>query len=877
MNVSDFLGQFESLKLPILGVRLPEFTIADKYKTDAGLPLTATNAEFLRALCSKGFKALKLNKDSKEYKEYGDRVKHELSIMQELGFVDYILMVWDVINFCNENKIPTGLGRGSAAGSLVLYLIGVTKIDPIKYGLYFERFISKTRAKKQIIDGITYLDGSLMCDVDMDICYYNRPKVLAYLDEKYKGKTSKILTFNTLSAKLLIKEIGKIVGGKSDDEMTRVTSMIPKQHGIVQSLDETYYGVENKPEDQAKKGKWKIAPVQEFVEWCDKNKMVFEIACKLKDLNKNKGVHPSGILISYDELASTCPTELSSDKDIVSSYDMNWVSLFTVKLDALGLRGVSVVDDVCKMLNLNVSDIDLNDPSIYRALQDLKHPHGLFQLEADLCFRTTQKVQPKNLLELSAILAVARPGAMQFIEQLATYTTTGVKEDIHPFFSDILAETGGVALYQEQLMKMAHKIGFTLDEAEILRRIVGKKKVEEVKLWKEKIEKKVAENKLDPAISDILWKILEDSASYSFNKSHSVAYAALSALTVYLKFNYPRQFFLSLLKMTKHEPDPITEIAKIHKEMKHFGLELLPPSLATSKMDFSIEGNNIRFGLSSIKGISEKTIEKMNNFKREHANKFELFESAKEAGLGIGVVSALIQAGTLGEMGKSRTLLVYEAQLWNKLKPKEKEMAKNLGAQYNFALARIIKDMNAKLKDEKSKPLIKDTRMATLKKNTAAYKAIYAQNSISESFANWWYEKKLLGYVTCTSLLDIFRSKKPSLISIHDAMSTPADRYVDFIGFVDEDPTLGTSRTARRSKYAKYSISDEGGTSKVMIFNESLEECKALNGHLPKENDVVIVCGVRKGDDAVFANTIAIQQNQIYTKLSDLKDTEVLE
>lgn len=855
MNVQEYIDGFESLTVPILGVRLPEFAIEDRHKIKVGLKPSATNTMFLHALTDEGY----MNLNLKDAKEYSDRMKHELAIIEELGFTDYILMVWDVINFCKENNIPTGMGRGSAAGSLVLFLIGVTKIDPIKYGLYFERFISKTRAKKQVINGITYLDGSLMCDVDMDICYYNRAKVLQYLDQKYKGKTSKILTFNTLSAKLLIKEVGKIVGGKSDDEMTRVTSMIPKSHGIVEDLDTAYEAV------------------PEFKEWCDANPLVYHIAIRLKDLNKNKGVHPSGILISYEELADSCPTELSSDKDIVSSYDMNWVSLFTVKLDALGLRGVSVVDDVCKMLNINVMDIDLNDPSIYRALQDLQYPHGLFQIEADLAFKFTQKVKPRNLNELSAVLALARPGAMQFIDKFATFTTTGIAESIHPFFEDILHETGGVAIYQEQLMKMAHKIGFTLDEAEILRRIVGKKKVEEVKAWKEKIQKKVAENKLDPTIADILWKILEDSASYSFNKSHSVSYAALSALTIYLKFNYPTQFYLSLLKMTKHEPDPISEIAKIHKEMQFFGIQLLPPSLATSQMDFAIEGKDIRFGLSSIKGISEKTIEKLNNFKREHADKFELFEAAREAGLNIGILSALIQAGTLDKFGKTRTLLVYEAQLWNKLKDKEKQKAKELGPKFNFALAKIVKAMHAELKDEKSKPLIKDSRMETIKKGTAPYKAIYQQNSVSESFANWWYEKRLLGYVTCTTLLDIFRAKKPSLIPIHEAMSEPDGRYVDFIGFVEEDPTLGTSRTAKRSRYAKYAISDEGGTAKVMIFNDSLEECKQLNGGLPKANDIVIVCGVRKGDDCIFANTIAAQQNQIYTKLSDLKDSSTLD
>ena len=181
-----------------------------------------------------------------------------------------------------------------------------------------------------------------------------------------------------------------------------------------------------------------------------------------------------------------------------------------------------------------------------------------------------QKVKPKNLEELSGVLALARPGALAFVDQYASYTNDDIKESIHPFFDDILSPTGGVALYQEQLMRMAHKIGFTLDEAEILRRIVGKKKVSEVRKWKKKIRDKVKENELDTEIGNILWRILEDSANYSFNKSHSISYAARAAATTYLKFKYPQEFFLSLLKMTRHEPDPILEISKIQTEILGF-------------------------------------------------------------------------------------------------------------------------------------------------------------------------------------------------------------------------------------------------------------------------------------------------------------------
>lgn len=500
MTIAEFTDLFETVKIPMPGVRLPEFTVDNKHKEKLKLDISISNKDFLRELCKIGFQTLNLDKKSKLYQEYGERTKYELSIFDELGFTDYILLVWDILNFCKENGIPTGLGRGSAAGSLVLYLIGVTKINPVKYGLYFERFVSKIRAKKSIINGITYLDGSLMADVDIDICYYRRQEVLKYINDKYQGKTSKILTFNTLSSKLVIKEVGKIFASKPEEEMTNVTSMIPKVHGQIEDLEKAHEKVTG------------------FREWCEANPETYEIALKLKDLIKNKGVHPSGVMISYDKLEDICPVELSSDKDLVSSYDMNQVSLFSLKVDILGLRGVSVVDDVCKMLKFKVEDIDVSDASIYKALQNLKYPHGLFQIEADLGFRTTQKVKPHNFDELSAILALARPGAMQFIDMYADFTNGGEYKSIHPFFDDILKETGGVAIYQEQLMKMANKIGFTLDEAEVLRRIVGKKKLEEVKAWQQKIEDKVKQHNLDPAISGILWKILNDSASYSFNK-----------------------------------------------------------------------------------------------------------------------------------------------------------------------------------------------------------------------------------------------------------------------------------------------------------------------------------------------------------------------
>lgn len=837
--------QFKDLDLPLHGVRLPTFTIENKLKRNLGLSEDASNEQFLLTLCQKGSEAFNLKSE-----EYQKRLEHEFSIIKDLGFIDYILLVWDVINFCKENQIPTGLGRGSAAGSLILYLVGVTKLDPIKYNLYFERFISKIRAKKLVVDGVTYLDGSLMADVDLDICYYNRHKVLEYLENKFKGKTSKILTLNTLSSKLLIKECGKIMAGKSETEMNEISMMIPKAYGQVKDLEEA------------------VEEVESFKKWSEENKSIYQTALKLRNLIKNKGVHPSAVSVSYYPIEDSCPTELTSDKEgFVCSYDMNWVSIFNVKLDVLGLRAVSVIDDVCKELKISTEDINLNDEIIYQNLQELKAPHGLFQIEAETNFKVCNKVKPKNLNELSAVLALARPGALAFVDKYANYTNNNCDESIHPFFDDILKETGGVALYQEQLMKMAHKIGFTLDEAEILRRIVGKKKIDEVKLWKKKIENKVKEKNLQKEIGEILWQVLEDSASYSFNKSHSCCYAALSAITVYLKFKYPKQFYLSLLKMTKHEPDSVSEISKINKEMDLFNVKLLPPHLIKSQMDFFIEGDDIRFGLLSIKGISDKSIEKLNNFKNEYSSKFEVFEAASVSGLSVGVLCALIQAGAFEGFKQSRSKVVYEAQLWNLLTDKEKTHCISLGAKYDYDLVDVVKVLTS-LKDEKGKPLIKETRLDTLKKKSEPYRAIYSQNKKSESFANWYYEKNLLGYTYNKTLKDIFSSKGLKLLGIREVERLPKENNVFFVGVVEEAKS-GVSRE-KKTKYLKCIISDETGSTKVMIFSKKLEECELLNNGLPKEKNIVIVKG-RKFDEVVFADLISIQDNKVYTKLSEIK------
>lgn len=870
---------FKKITLKLHGVRLPKFEIEEKHLKKYATQIEAAakggevdNKVFLRAVCAKRFYDLGLH-NRQDKKMYIERMVYELGILEELGFVDYILLVWSVVNYCNEEDIPLGLGRGSAAGSMALYLLGVTDIDPLKYELFFERFVSKARAKKSVVDGVTYLDGSLMCDVDIDVCYYKRKDVLTHLREKFGGKTSKILTLNTLSGKLVMKECGKVLGGKSETEMNGVSALIPKVFGQVEDIASA------------------CETVPDFGKWCKRNPRVFKVANKIKNLNKNKGVHPSAILLSYDRMDESCPCELDSSKEPVSSFDMDWSSISNVKLDVLGLRTVSVVNECCKIINkdrpkeqhitLKTMAADLEEEAVYDKLNEqiqLGLRIGIFQIEADVAYKACYKVKPQNLEHLSGVLALARPGAMDYIKQYADFVNTGVPEPTHPVFETVLNKTGGIVLYQEQMMKMANMIGFTLDEAEILRRIVGKKKVSEVKKWKKKIRDKVKQNNFKDLVGtedvgDFLWKVLEASANYSYNKSHSISYAALAAITAKLKSQHPKEFFLALLRMTAFEPDPLTEVGKINQELRYFGIKLLAPNLLKSDMEYSIEGDNIRFGLTAIKGISEKSIGKLEGFKSQYSNKFEVFQGASQAGLGIGILSGLIQAGALeGCHDGSRSRTVAEAQLFNLLTDREKSYVFELAEEFSFDLMKIVKYLHEKHIDIKGKPVIKESRIQTIRRNFEPYKQIYYKNKTNETFANWYYENTLLGYTHGKALREV-SPEYSHLDPICDCLTETEGSPVSFIGTVID---TFKSKSQKGTPYFRMAVRDETGECTVMLFTQKnkdhIQACKTMNnGELPSKKSIVIVKGTKKDGDTIFANLIKTQDQQIYMKLSEIK------
>lgn len=838
-----------------VGVLLPKISIEDKWYDYVGIPKDSPSELFLKKLCAKYFKAkgLHLKENSQEYV---DRFKKEYEVLNKLGFIDYALLNWDILNWCHENSIPTGAGRGSAAGSLILYLLGVTKVDPIRYGLFFERFVSESRARKIEKNGILYLDGSLLADVDNDIAFDRRQEVINYISRRHPERTSRILNLVTLSGKLCIKEVGKIAGGFKEQEMNETSDLIPSHFGKVASL------VDATEENE------------HFKKWANQNSKVFKIAQKLEGLIKNTGVHASGIAISNQKLTDICPIQVTKEKDLITCYEMNATADLSVKFDILGLKTLTVLKNACDKAGIQLDDIDIEDPELYEHFQNLECSQGLFQIEADTNLQVCKMVKPRNLEEVSAVVAIARPGALQFKEDFAAFVETGEFQTQHELFNDVLSYTAGIPLYQEQLMQMAVKIGFSLDEAEQLRRIVGKKKVDQMPAWKQKIADKIKQNNIDSKAGEILWKVAEDSANYSFNKSHSIAYAILAMKTVYMKFNHPLDFHVALLENAKHEQDPHAIVDSIQKELYLMGIELLPPDLAKSQMGFSKEGRNIRYGLNSIKGISEKTLEAVIKFRKEDClDMMNVCLAAKQAGINIAVLSSLIQAGTLSSISKDRVRMAFNAQLFNTLTDREKRIFLSLGEKhshdvFNIWEKEIKKGPNI---DDNGKVLIKESRQQTILKKMKPCVDIYRHNANSKNrrIANWYFERKLLGYNYSSRLKDVVDMKQhcSGLEQLRGEIPNQKFMCVGVVKNIEQRRSRNNNK-----RYAIFNLSDEKHEVTCFIWEDTLKRLENSGKNLPVKDDLVSInCRTMQGG-AVAAETVNIIDTKIFMKVGELKD-----
>jgi DNA polymerase III alpha subunit len=846
-----FTEQFQKYDFPLLGlVRLPQVKITDAEKNSIGINLNCSNYEFLRELTKQNFQKNEHKLSNPD--AYQKRAQYELEIFEELGFTDYVLLVWKVINKLKELGGYRDAGRGSCVGSFVFALIGITGVlDVIDKGLIFERFISRVRSKKEIIDGTTYLHGDLLCDADLNLggC---RQDIIDWLKQEYQGKICKIAAFSTLTSKILIKDIYKTYDEVNEDEAKRVADMIEKQFGIVNDIEET------------------IKENKEFKKWSEAHPKTFEICLQLRDLLRQKTSHASGYFISYYDLDGFVPVELNKDKELSLAYEMNDASQLGTKLDLLGLTQCEILTEFFKTIPEKPDDIELDtNPIVYEALQKDFLPYGLYQISADCAKRVTNKVRPKNISELSDINAIARPGALDYLD---SYVDGTVKSP-HKIFDDIVKETRGLFLYQEQLMKAIVAIGFTLDDAEIVRKIVGKKQKKEFPKWEQKIKDKIKENNLPSEVYEIVWKVLNDSSGYSFNKSHSLGVSYLGALTVWAKYKYPLQFYTACLNSAKNQPAPTDEIAAIENELKYFNIKLLPPDIIKSKNEFTIEDGNIRFSLQSIKGIANKTLEKIQNFKHEYSSKFDIFNAANEAKLGIGVLSALIQSGCLSSYCKdiTRSQLVKEAQLYNLLTDKEKKRVIEIGEQFNYDLVGIIKYLSSP-QNGSEKSFIKNSRMETIRKKFKGYYEIYKQNSKNEKLAQNFYEFSLLGFTFSDTLYSILKEEYKDVMPINQVIGELDNTKVQVCGRIS-DIRSGTSKN--KNKYIKAKLEDGSGNSiNIMIMERNFSLNEELNdGKKLEDGDIIMAEGTKK-PDIIFCDKIVSQKIKIYQKLSELKNSE---
>lgn len=838
------------------GVELPKTIVDLKKLKEIGLGPDSSTKDILYELARKGLRDKGITKYENK-NDYYQRAKQELETFEELGFTDYILLNWDVLNFCHDNNIPTGAGRGSAAGSLVLYLLGVTNIDPIPHDLFFERFVSKSRAKT-VTDkrGKEFLVGSLLPDVDSDISYDQRHKVIEYIERKHEGRTAKILTFNTFSSKLCIREATKYFDEAKEDEANQVSDMIPKLHGKVFPLS------------QAKEESDK------FRSWVKKHEKTYKNALKIENLPKNTGVHPSGIAICSEDIGNVVPLQKTKDGDLVTGYDMSDVADLMVKFDILGLRTLTIAHKTCEKVGIDIEDIDPNDKMIYEILQDFKHPIGLFQISAETNFKVCKDIKPADINELSDVVALARPAALEFVSVYKTQKEFPSQLNLNEELDTILSWSKNVILYQEQLMQIAHKVfGLTLEEAEILRRIVGKKKVDEMPKWKDRIYEAGRENNLDEEISDFYWNSLVAASHYSFNKSHSFAYADLAAKTVYLKHKYPQEFFLSILECAEFDPEPLQTVSGVNEELSDFGMRMLPPCLFKSDFDFTIEEGNIRYGLNSIKGISLKSIKSLIDFRgMEFNNKYEVFVAAKQCGINISVLSALIQAGTMDHTKTNRTRMVLEAQSFNLLTDREKRNFSKIGERFGYDILNAISEVLEKqtLGDD-NKPIMSHKRFKTFRAKFDKYKKIYNQNKKHEMFAKWRYESSLLGYSYSHNLRECFQDRFSSLIDLKEVEDLVDRQNFQVVGEVKD---FFTRTSQNGNKYMMLSVSDNTAT-KTFLFMDNQREARLTNFLDSKyklaKSKVIVISG-SKSNNTFFVDNVNPVETDVYMKLREVKD-----
>jgi DNA polymerase-3 subunit alpha len=568
---------------------------------------------------------------------YRQRLEYEIQVIEKMGFEGYFLVVWDFIRHARENDIPVGPGRGSAAGSVVSYALRITDIDPLQYDLLFERFLNPERIS--------------MPDIDIDFCMRRRGEVISYVGEKYgRDRVAQIITFGTLAAKAVIRDVGRVMGipyAKVDRIAKLVPDMTKSLAEAAKEVDALAAEVKSDPE------------VRQIV----------EVGSRLEGLTRHASVHAAGVVITprpLDELVPLYKVTKGDEEQIMTQWDMTVIeSLGLLKMDFLGLRTLTVLDDAVKILRhqgiqLELDSLPLDDAEVFRLFCDGR-TSGIFQFESRGMTDLLRRARPEKFEDLAAFNALYRPGALS-VGMVEEYIQRKIGKKkvryILPETQAILEETHGVIVYQEQVMLIAVAVaGFTMAEADILRKAMGKKKADVMAKMKEQFVAGAAARGHKREVAAELWDYIEPFAGYGFNKSHSVAYAMLAYQTAYLKAHYPVAFMAAMLNSELSSSD---SIAKYIGECQNMGIELLPPDVNASFYEFTVEGTNIRFGLGGIKGIGAGAIESLLEARRRIGRFRSLVQLACEIDLRLAnrkVLECLVKSGALDAYGEHRAAL----------------------------------------------------------------------------------------------------------------------------------------------------------------------------------------------------------------------------
>ncbi|WAM32915.1 DNA polymerase III subunit alpha [Caldicellulosiruptor morganii] len=533
--------------------------------------------EYLKELALSGFE----KRYSKDNKMAYDRLLMELGVIKDMGFTEYFLIVQDFINFAKKNNIMVGPGRGSAAGSIVAYCLGITNVDPIKYNLLFERFLNPERIS--------------MPDIDIDFCYQRRQEVIDYVTNKYgKDRVSQIITFGTMAARASIRDVGRALGIPYA-QVDEIAKMIPFSPGMTidKALEINY-------------------DLKKLYDQNDTVRKIIDTARNLEGMPRHTSVHAAGVVISNCPITELVPLARTEDA-IVTQFPMTTLEeLGLLKMDFLGLRTLTVIQNTLELIKkhrnieIDLDRIDYNDKNVYQFISE-GNTNGVFQLESSGMKQFMRELKPENLEDVIAGISLFRPGPM---DQIPVYIQNKNNKErieyLHPKLEPILNVTYGCIVYQEQVMQIFRELaGYSLGRADLVRRAMAKKKADILMEERDRFIEGAVAGGVDRHIAEKIFAIIEDFGSYAFNKSHAAAYAILAYQTAYLKRYFTIEFMTSLITSVMNSNE---KVGMYIEECRRFGISVLPPDINRSSYDFTIEGNSIRFGLRAIKSLGENVI-----------------------------------------------------------------------------------------------------------------------------------------------------------------------------------------------------------------------------------------------------------------------------